>query len=249
MINPFLSAGSAALYAAGRPDVQPALLERVRPFLSSAALGVDVACGTGQCSVALAELVGEVRAFDSSAAMLTHARPHQRVRYALAPAEALPLPDGCADVMTAFMAFHWFERDAFLAEARRVLKPGGVLAVCNSWFTGEMKWRPAFHLWAEKYYRRFPSPPRERRSFGPNEARAGGFSFQAERWTHPVKLKRNALVAYLLSQSNALKALDEGTQTEGQLAAQLHAELAHLLPEGEVGEFVFGAEVWVLGQL
>ena len=55
MTNPFLSADGAARYAAGRPNVQPLVLERLRPFLKGKALGVDVACGTGQSSMALAE--------------------------------------------------------------------------------------------------------------------------------------------------------------------------------------------------
>lgn len=88
--NPFQSANGAARYAAGRPYVHPLFIERLRPWLAGTALGADVACGTGLGSVALAELVQEVRAFDVSAAMLEHAAPHPRVTYALASAEACP---------------------------------------------------------------------------------------------------------------------------------------------------------------
>ena len=129
MTNPFLSADGAARYAAGRPDVQPLVLERLRPFLKGKALGVDAARGTGQCSVALAESGERGAGLDISPEMLAHARAHQRVTYTLSPAEHLPLPDHCADVMTVFMAFHWLKRDSFLAEARRVLKPDGVLTI------------------------------------------------------------------------------------------------------------------------
>ena len=83
--NPFLSADGASRYAAGRPDVQALTLERVRPFLNGTALGVDVACGTGQCSVALADLVDEIIAYDISAEMLARTRPHERVTYAPPP--------------------------------------------------------------------------------------------------------------------------------------------------------------------
>lgn len=249
MTNPFLSADGAARYAAGRPDVQALFLARVQPFLKGRALGIDVACGTGQCSVALAELVDGVRAFDISPEMLAHARPHSRVQYALAPAETLPLPDHCADVMTAFMAFHWFQRDAFLGEVRRVLKPDGVLALCNSFFAAEMVGRPEFAEVMDRYLERYPMPERDARSFGEAEAQAAGFSFDAQTLSHPVTLNRDQLVAYLLTQSNTITVTDAGRETPDQVAAWLHDALAPLLPDGAVGEFMFGGRLWVLRPL
>lgn len=47
-------------------------------------------------------------------------------------AEHTGLPDGCVDLVTAAQAFHWFDADAFGAECRRILRPGGrVLLVWN----------------------------------------------------------------------------------------------------------------------
>ena len=70
-----------------------------------------------------------VIATDSSAQQLAHARPHARVHYRVATAEASGLPDGSADLVTVAQALHWFDRDRFYAEARRVLAPRAVLAV------------------------------------------------------------------------------------------------------------------------
>ncbi|MAC82325.1 MAG: hypothetical protein CML66_30220 [Rhodobacteraceae bacterium] len=47
-------------------------------------------------------------------------------------AEAIRLPDACAGLVTAFTAVHWFDRAAFLAEARRLLVPGGVLGLARN---------------------------------------------------------------------------------------------------------------------
>ncbi len=44
------------------------------------------------------------------------------------PAEALPLTDASADIVTAGQAFHWFDRSRALPEIRRVLRPEGLLA-------------------------------------------------------------------------------------------------------------------------
>jgi len=50
------------------------------------------------------------------------------VTYHVEPAESVSLPDGSADLVLAAQSLHWFDRDRFYAEAKRVLRPGGVLA-------------------------------------------------------------------------------------------------------------------------
>lgn len=47
------------------------------------------------------------------------------------PAEELPFGAAEVDLVTAMTAAHWFERQKFLAEADRVLKPGGCLALLS----------------------------------------------------------------------------------------------------------------------
>ena len=45
------------------------------------------------------------------------------------PAEDLPFQDGSVDLLTAASAAHWFDQSRFLAEASRVLKPRGCMAL------------------------------------------------------------------------------------------------------------------------
>ncbi len=47
-------------------------------------------------------------------------------------AEAIPLPDASVVAVTVADAFHWFDRAPALNEIRRVLRPGGGLAVISS---------------------------------------------------------------------------------------------------------------------
>jgi ubiquinone/menaquinone biosynthesis C-methylase UbiE len=119
----------AADYAAFRPTYPDALFARLARESPARDLAWDCATGNGQAAVALAAHFDAVIATDVSAAQLAHARPHPRVRYAVAPAEASPLDDDAADLVTVAQAFHWFDRDAFFAEVGRVLRPGGLLAV------------------------------------------------------------------------------------------------------------------------
>jgi SAM-dependent methyltransferase len=245
--NPFQSADGAARYAAGRPYVHPLFMERLRPWLGGAALGADVACGTGLSSVALAELVEQVLAFDMSAAMLEQAAPHPRVAYALAPVEALPLPDTCLDVLTVSQGIHWFDRPRFYAEARRTLKPGGVLAVYDMFFRGEMVGQPEFGRWTDGVYiARYPAPPRFPYALDEAQATAEGFSFHEERFDHLQPFRRAELVAYLLTHSNTVAASDGGRERAESIGAWLNAELERFLPGKAAGNFGFGGLLRVL---
>jgi len=46
-----------------------------------------------------------------------------------ARAEAIPLRDACADVVTVAQAFHWFEQGSAIPEIARILRPGGFLSL------------------------------------------------------------------------------------------------------------------------
>jgi SAM-dependent methyltransferase len=70
-----------------------------------------------------------VIATDRSEAQLAEAPAHPRVEYRVAPAEASALDTGSADLVTVAQALHWFDRARFYPEARRVIRPGGLLAV------------------------------------------------------------------------------------------------------------------------
>ena len=119
----------SAAYAAFRPRYPDDLFD----FLARVALARNVAwdagTGSGQAAVGLARHFNHVIATDASASQIEHAIANARVEYRVAPAEASGLDDRSADLVTAAQALHWFDRRRFWVEARRVLCPGGVVAV------------------------------------------------------------------------------------------------------------------------
>lgn len=122
----------AQLYAAYRPDYPDQLYTAVLQFAALPHLGtaLDVATGSGQVAAALADRFDQVWACDSTQAQLDRAVQRPNLRYFQAAAEALEgMAGGTVDLLTAAQGLHWFDGPAFYAEARRVLQPGGTLAI------------------------------------------------------------------------------------------------------------------------
>lgn len=127
--NWFAQGGQA--YARFRPEYPPELARYLAALSPDAALAVDVGCGNGQLTRQLADHFDRVIGLDPSADQLAHALPHVRVRYAGASAEHMPLPAGCASLVTAAQAAHWFDLPRFHAEVRRVARKGAVVALVS----------------------------------------------------------------------------------------------------------------------
>jgi SAM-dependent methyltransferase len=124
-------------YATSRPGYPPALFEWLASVAPARSSAWDCACGSGQASGSLAEHFSHVIATDLSAEQLRQARPHPRIDYRVAPAEASGLDAASVDLVIVAQALHWLQSERFYAEASRVLRPGGVLAVW-SYGTGSL---------------------------------------------------------------------------------------------------------------
>jgi ubiquinone/menaquinone biosynthesis C-methylase UbiE len=98
---------------------------------------VDLGCGTGRFTQALADRFGaRLSAIDPSQKMLDQARKRttsDRVTFLQAPGEALPLADGSTDVVFMSMVLHHFaDVEAVVAQCRRVLRGGGHVCIRSS---------------------------------------------------------------------------------------------------------------------
>ncbi len=115
-----------------RPTYAPEAIRWVaeRARLEPGSLVVDLAAGTGQLSRRFVPLGVRVVAVEPAAnmrAVLATNLPD--VTAVGGTAEAIPLDDGQADAVVVGNAFHHFGAEAAFAEIRRVLRPGGALAL------------------------------------------------------------------------------------------------------------------------
>ena len=99
-------------------------------------LVIDLGCGTGRFSELLAAHFGvQVIGIDPSLKMLDQARRKPtigNVAYWQGSAEALPLRDGCADLVFMSMAYHHLtDPTAVSHECHRVLRQGGYVCIRN----------------------------------------------------------------------------------------------------------------------
>jgi SAM-dependent methyltransferase len=131
----------AAAYTSSAPHARGESLTRIvevaapQPHWSA----LDIATGAGHVAAALAPRVASVIASDvtpemlEQAGMLAARRGLANMTTAVADAERLPFPDARFDLVTCRIAPHHF-RDVprFVAEARRVLRPGGTFALVDN---------------------------------------------------------------------------------------------------------------------
>ena len=121
--------------AADVPEFYPAysneLYDTVAQFgLRRNSTLVDIGCATGLASEPFARNGIPVTGVDRSEELLAQARarlPH--VTFVAGQAEALPFPDERFDIAISAQVFHRYHRAKALAEIRRVVRPGGMVAI------------------------------------------------------------------------------------------------------------------------
>jgi SAM-dependent methyltransferase len=170
-----------------RPRYAPEAIAWVAELgsLRNGSIVVDLAAGTGQLSGPFADLGAQVIAVEPSANMAAVFRDRlPEVRVEQGTAEAIPLDTGTADTVVVGNAFHHFDRRRAFAEIRRVLRPGGLLALFWAWpledeqrsIAGmEEIYQAAEAARASNEiaiaYRSWAEPPAEADGFGPFERR------------------------------------------------------------------------------
>lgn len=138
----FLSIG--AEYDKYRPGFPEEIAAAIAPVPVDTAL--DLAAGTGKFTERLVTRAREVIAVEPSEPMLAELRRKlPEVLALIGTAEVIPLTDASCALVTVAQAYHWFDPDLAAREIRRVLAPGGRLALVWNGPDPECEWDSAAH--------------------------------------------------------------------------------------------------------
>jgi SAM-dependent methyltransferase len=132
---PWAEEADAARYERGRPEYPSGLAAVLAEQLSlePGTRVVDVAAGTGKLTRVLARSAARVTAVELQPAMVGQLRKWvPGVDVVAGRAEYLPVGTGTVDAVTVGQAFHWFRVADASHEFRRILRPGGTLAVISN---------------------------------------------------------------------------------------------------------------------
>jgi ubiquinone/menaquinone biosynthesis C-methylase UbiE len=130
----------AASFAASAAITDQSQVARLVDAIGDTARGrvLDIACGPGVVTSALAEHAHEVVALDLTPQMLEKARERcskagrTNVMFKEGSATALPFADACFDAVITRPSFHHFlEPSVVLTEMLRVLRPRGIVAIAD----------------------------------------------------------------------------------------------------------------------
>jgi SAM-dependent methyltransferase len=215
----------ATAYARHRLTYPARFFELLLHRLPADPLVWDCGCGSGQASLDLAERGARVIATDASAEQLAAARPHPRITYRQASADASGLATARVDGVVVAAAVHWFAGSAFNAEVQRVCRPGAVMAwigylplhmpeprlqaVMDGFHAGTLApWWPAERRWVEQSY--------------------AGLAFPGEEWAFPQGLwiERRWSLTALLTHIGTWSAVQRCREAGGDPLPALAAALA-----------------------
>jgi SAM-dependent methyltransferase len=149
----------AAAYACDRPPVHQQILRSAR-LARQADQALDVGCGAGLSTAALAPLARQVTGLEPISTMLAHRRavaPH--ARFVIGQAERLPFATGSFGLVTAAGSLNYADLPSALAEIARVLTRDGTFLLYD-FSTGRRSVSgDDLAAWFDLFEQRFPWPP------------------------------------------------------------------------------------------
>jgi SAM-dependent methyltransferase len=120
-------------YVKHRPGYPQPMIDFLRRTMAPPAVVADIGSGTGILTRQLLDAGYEVFGVEPNKPMRSAAeesiKNDERFRSVSGTAESTTLEDQSIDMITAAQAFHWFDRIKAKEEFRRILKPGGMLAI------------------------------------------------------------------------------------------------------------------------
>lgn len=247
--NPYNSDIVASLY--DRPEIlYSTIVEKYReklPKNNNFKLALDIGCGTGISSFALKTMAEKIIGIDASLHMLKQAISDEQIDYLHASSEDIPFQDNYFDLLTVFVAFHFFDKKKFLLEAARVLKDDGKMFIAYTHFIGIQT--DQYKDWLKNsFYKKYPPTPVIRSAF-PKEFLDDSFPALDEQSfpiTTPVNLED--MVNLLMTMSGPCEELKKFKSTANEIKEWLTKELKNFFSERDALDFHWNISIWSLNR-
>jgi len=149
----------AAAYAHDRPPIHEQILRAAR-LARQADQALDVGCGAGLSTAALAPLARQVVGLEPIPTMLTHRRTvAPQAGFVIGQAEQLPFATGSFDLVTAAGSLNYADLPSALAEIARVLTQAGTFLLYDFSVGRHSVSGDELARWFASFEQRFPWPP------------------------------------------------------------------------------------------
>ena len=243
--RPDAFAGTVDDYVRYRPPYDARMVSEMLARAALPAEGarlIDLACGPGRLTFAIAEHFADGVAIDLEPKMIAAARREaerrgvRHIRWSVGRVEELEAPAGAFDLVTAASAFHRFDQPRVAALAYRWLKPGGAFVTLGDTpaMDARANWRPAVtdlvHAYVGQPVQRLQGAPNptleEGRAHEEEVLRCAGFApVESRSFETPYIWTLESLLGYLRSTSFASRAAlgDRHGAFEADLTAALLA--------------------------
>ncbi len=226
----------AAAYARDRPPIHEQILRAAR-LGRRADLALDIGCGAGLSTAALAPLTRRAIGLEPISTMLKHRRtvaPH--ASFVIGQAERLPFAAGSFDLVSAAGSLNYADLPSALAEIARVLTRDGTFLLYD--FSTGRRSVSGDELadWFDSFEQRFPWPP----GWEPLDVRELPLATYGLRLLDYTDLEirlpmgLDAYLRYMLSEANVDDAIARGACSDEQARAWCLETLKPVFADGEV---------------
>jgi len=209
----------AAAYAADRPPVHQHIL-RSAGLGRQARRALDVGCGAGLSTAALAPMARQVIGVEPVAAMLAHRRAvAPGAGFVIGQAERLPFPAGSFDLVAAAGSLNYADLPSAFAEVARVLTPDGTFLLYDFSPPRRSVSGGDLERWFASFEQRFPWPPGWR-PLDVRELPLGSYGLRLLRYADVearLTMTFDAYLRYMLSETNAEHAIASGASSADQV--------------------------------
>ena len=226
----------AAGYACDRPPIHEQILQSAR-LARQADRALDVGCGAGLSTAALAPLARQVIGLEPIPTMLAHRRTvAPQARFVIGQAERLPFAVGSFDLVTAAGSLNYADLPSALAEIARVLTRDGTFLLYDFSVGRRSVSGDELASWFASFEQRFPWPPGWQ-PFDVRELPLAAYGLRlldytdVETW---LPMAFDAYLRYMLSEVNVDNAIARGAYSAEAARDWCRETLKAVFADGEV---------------